>query len=262
MEGLLHTITSRGRDLQKTLDENRRVEESLREQLTEESQQEPTHPTISAKPLSPPSTPTDSGISQPILLETPTQQLQDLQIPEPISSKSIEFDHHGNAIYNSRYAANSPNSIDNSDLTGLIFRQANEDDDDNRIQQFVFGCGTTFFGGTAYSDRLFGEDAPQLPTTRGRAGSDSGAVQLERRSSPREIQAASSFDTTASSGSRTNWRTGMSGHRGLASSSRTSRNTPSTTGARRFLYSAHTGVSRARPSPTSSPMQSNYSWAE
>jgi hypothetical protein len=249
LEGLLDTVVSRGRGLQNTLDENLHIENSLRKQVESAELVEPTHPIITDPPgdqdldisfirngqsSDHPSTPTGSTrdvLAQPIF-GAPRTPNRDVVIMTSASMEAevsmIRPGNDGSGIHSP-----SPNSIDNSDLVGLPRYRRNDDDDD--LHQLAFGCGAAFFGD--HSD-LFGESVSAtraLPTSPLRASplrastlrasplrasplrqpnSYNNENARQRTSSDpsspwmHSAPSSSSFDTV-------DFRTGLSGHRGL-----------------------------------------------
>lgn len=264
LEGLLGTVKSRGKDLKKELDENDMVEASIRSQIEAELGVEPSHPVVKEPPkiqeLSQSSsrescsTPTDSkkidDISQPFL-RTP-----DVSPDLIINERRHQVDENGVASAFERPASFpiSPNSIDNSDLNnpGLpAYRMTSDTFDDT-----MYGCGAAFLGGNTL--HLFAEEGPpsENPTVltgltyRGVGANNENRERSHSSESHNHFQnqhrqlsptLTSSFDTV-------DFRTGMSGHRGLnnASKKRINHLTGSPTPRPRLLMSETRGIARIR----------------
>jgi len=258
LQGLLDTVINRGIDLQKELDENTRTEESLRREIAAELKNEPSHPIVTDAPkiereLAPP--PVESKDDREPT--TPTEQSHDgmssefAQTPDCFPHTSSAFIIDGlrvgeNGIADFDRAAAfpfTPNSIDNADLGGCGFnssglpgyrRNTSLDETD------FYGCGAAaFLGGHV---RLFA-DTPQpsspirlveegIENRRRVISSDDGHLAL----SP---TLTSSFDTI-------DFRTGLSGHRGLNNSSKKQSSGYSPTPRSRMMMSEHRGIGRVR----------------
>jgi len=275
LEGLRDTVSSRGRDLQRTLDENKQIEASLQKQINAEQEKEPSHPIVTEAPKpddlsvsrkdsddTAPLTPGGDGVlSQPVF-QTPERHLM---IPEASSSDSIlEFDENGVAVYSpSPPYARSPNSVDNSDLAGIPRYRRDTSDDD--LQTFIFGCGSAFLGS---GSELFGENlAPTSELLTAAAAADHVAVMNLHSDSNRT--SASSADGISNFGHNTspvlaptssfdgvNFRTGMSGHRALMSAKARTRDGP-----RREIrmMSEHRGIARVRGKARGTQSSPSYS---
>jgi hypothetical protein len=278
LEGLLETIESRGKDLQKTLDENRLIENSLKKQIENALREEPLHPVISELPQMddlmltnsmdgrsdsprPALTPTDSGSILHTPEGTPPQRQGGACYSAPIPSESNQaLDYSGSSFFGlatPRFPV-SPSSLGNADnhRNGLLGyrRAASEDDLDN----IAFGCGVAFLG--SGSSTLFGRaEANQqslLPDSEARSiGGESRAransVASHDASYHPSIHAA---PTLTSSFDGIDFRTGMSGHRGLTNAKAGSpshphyhHHQPAQRGRVRMM-SVHSGISRVRSS--------------
>jgi hypothetical protein len=261
LEGLLDTIVNRGKDLQRELDENKKIEERLRREIEAELAEEPNAPVITEPPkldeISPtnsthsspqPTTPKrakskDDAVSQPIL-HTPEESTQEgaFILGGPRSEEGVNG---GSPSFETSEFLFSPNSIDNSDLNnpGLpSYRRAPEEE---TMDSFAFGCGAVFLPAGV---RLFSEsnnsntgllaglsldEADTAPQTRERSNSTDGPPSLGTPS------LTSSFDTI-------DFRTGMSGHRALMSSKSRTSFSPVTRVGGRMMMSEHRGIGRVR----------------
>lgn len=225
LEGLLDTVVSRGKGLQRTLDENTQIEESLRKQVETAAESEPSHPVITHAAVDDdlyftsssteyPSTPTGSnrGLDQP-LLRTPTG---DVII---MSSSSTEAE----VSFKPNYSV-SPNSIDNSDLAGAglpSYRRNHADDDD--LDTLALGCGVAFFG---EHSSLFGETVSRsnntalVDSSNNNSLTDTGVARRSRTSSDPMAPWMHSAPMLTSSFDTVDFRTGLSGHRGLTTRSK------------------------------------------
>jgi hypothetical protein len=254
LEGLLDTVVSRGRDLQRVLDDNNLVEVSLRKQIAANTEVEPTHPIVAdlvddisltrsgddpnTKSPSTPKSIDQNGLSQPIL-STPVKG--NVIVTQGSQDSFLEFDENGVAVYSPfPVFPGSPNSIDNADLQqGLPRYRRNDSESD--LTQFAFGCGA--------ASELFGDSLAGYGETTHSARQRSTSADLHEDSIPSiQPQFTSSFDGV-------NFRTGMSGHRALMSTK------PGSTGYTQRsevrMMSEHRGIARVRgprrQSPNSSP---------
>jgi len=259
LEGLLDTVISRGKDLKKELDENDMIEASIRSQIEAELQVEPCHPVIKeafskVEEISPTnsreacSTPTDAKkmdeISQPFL-RTP-----DVSPDLIINERQRHVDENGvSAFVQPASFSISPNSIDNADLNnpGLpSYRMTSDTFDDA-----VYGCGATFLGGSTL--HLFTEsDRP--PETSGlltgltyRAGGSSNNENRARSESSDGHHTRQLSPTLTSSFDTIDFRTGMSGHRGLNNAKKLHPPAGGSPNFRaRLMMSEHRGIGRVR----------------
>jgi hypothetical protein len=284
LEGLLETIEERGRGLQATLNENRQVELSLHGQIQAEMQSEPIHPVIEEVPeldllgedgddqkqgknkenwTEHPSTPrTPDGRSS-----SPNMSRQSgSHSREPGSAGSVEA-RVGTAF------SQSPASIDNADLrrgTSIpVYRRTVSEDD---MDQLAFGCGAALLG--QGSSGLFSGGAPNIMAPFESLGDVQEAYHNTQTSSPagsgQPARPRSAMDhhqhyqnphdnypapTLTSSFDGINFRTGMSGHRGLSHATITSAAHHSPTPRYRHMrmMSEHRGIARARGPPSRQP---------
>jgi hypothetical protein len=254
--------------LQRTLDENHDIEMSLRKQLETAGESRPIHPIITQAPKRDdfsltdcrgldrsdtlPSTPTGSErdvLAQPVLSTPPRTPSRDVVI---MQSASMEAEVSLTPAASAH--APSPNSIDNADIAGPGFPSYRRTaDDEYDLHELALGCGAAFFSGNA---ALFGESlskASHFITGTSVAPSDQALHNNEnartvRTSSSNSSDPASplwqsapilstSFDTV-------DFRNGLSGHRALTNSAKSSGSSPNTRGFPRM--SDHHGIARSR----------------
>lgn len=233
LEGLLDTVINRGRDLQRELEENCRVEEALRREIEAELLVEPVHPVISDPPPPPSISPAQSkDAAEPT---TPKESSRgELRTPHesPIGTTGLPI-HRSTDIQNFEFP--SPNSMDCFHSPGLPnYRTRQTSSFDESI--FDYGCGVSILG----SARLFSAapthensltDAPHSPH-RFRSMSSDAHEGLQHPTN--------SFDAI-------DFRTGLSGHRGLnASHTAHGKWNHSPTPRSRLMMSEHRGIGRVR----------------
>jgi hypothetical protein len=271
LEGLLDTVVSRGMGLQRTLDENNNIEMSLRKQLEAAGEALPIHPIITEAPrrddLSDadckgldrsdtlPSTPTGSRtgserdvLAQPVLSTPPRTPSRDVVI---MQSASMEAEVSMTPAARA-HGAPSPNSIDNSDIAGPGFpsyRRAGSDDYD--LHELALGCGAAFFSGNA---ALFGESLSKASKIITGTSATAADGALHNNENTRTVRTSNSSDPASplwqsapilsTSFDTVDFRNGLSGHRGLTNSAKSSGSSPNTRGFPRM--SDHHGIARAR----------------
>jgi len=268
LEGLLDTVVNRGSDLQKELDENDRIEESLRREIAAEHQKEPSHPIVADKPkieesiasgdtkeTQEPTTPTPNTTGLP---RTPDVSPETAYIVD-----GLRVGRDGITAFGKPAAFPfSPNSIDNADLgnPGLPGYRRNT----SRDESDFYGCG--FLGGHV---RLFADaEQPSSPIRMPDHGNASPTRMVDHGNENR-LRAASAdghpnlSPTLTSSFDTIDFRTGMSGHRGLNNTKKMHAG-HSPIPRSRLMMSEHRGIGRARgplhksatpnsPSPSPSP---------
>lgn len=243
LEGLLKVIQSRSTDLQKGIEENRKMENHLRRQLEAALEAKETHPVVADSPspeeyLYEPSksssfdsishthpTSTDQRITEPVL-----------QTPERSSRARHVFEGCGAANRkegNSASLSSLSISLDNSDAHRPFPQHRSK----GRDGASVPGCGTTLLVDTGYLFYYSGsEDDDNIDTnsnTTRRSGTD-----IERTPSLlRTPTPTSSFDGI-------NFRTGLSGHRALTIAKTGGQYTPPR--GMRLMMSQHRGVTNTR----------------
>lgn len=244
LEGILDTVVHRGKDLQKELDENAAIEESIRQEIETEFKTEASYPVISEVPqiqhrfvpvgnkeARDPTTPTGKSID--------SASKEYSRTPEISPDSGVIFNTIPDIAHPAATFPFSPHhSVDNNDLgrVGLPAYRRNASLEDS------FGCGATSFLGTSVGIFYSVEQTESPPRF-----SDGNENRLRSSSADGEGGAnlmltptlTSSFDTI-------DFRTGMSGHRGLTNAkSNAAAHSP---GARRsiMMMSAHSGIGRAR----------------
>ena len=274
LEGLLQTVSSRGRDLQSTLDENRQIEISLRTQIEAQLSEEPNHPVITdplpptPEPSPPPMTPiadargADFADNQ---FKTPEKSISLGSGSLTLPASTVETPRHDrNEANGSPGFPRSPNSIDNSDLhrVGLPgYRRTVSEDD---LDHLAFGCGAAFLGtGTASlwgtGENLQSRNDMLPPADPASDFRDATNTTRTRRHDDEPFLMMHAAPTLTSSFDQVDFRTGLSGHRGVAHY-RTAKSSPTPRGRSLRMMSEHRGIAHARVrgpprrnSPPSSP---------
>jgi len=250
--------------LQKELDEHRMVEESLCQQINLAMEETPTHPIISA-PREPEPDEVPGGrsndaseVTSPV---TPTAQRQTdsfhLRTPDGSPGQQMVITGQPDSIEqrtsDAPYYPNSPNSIDNADLsgTGLPRYRPNFVSDDENLADFALGCGAAFQGvgvgeSTELAGELFAPDSHhlinRLDIDDARGLSSAGAIP--------------SLPPTHSSDGP-DFRTGFSGHGALAHYRTHVQGSPNRSSFSFSSMSSHRGIGHARgPARNSSPSAS------
>ena len=259
LEGLLDTVVNRGSDLQKELDENNRIEESLRREIAAEHQKEPSHPIVADKPkiedsivscdtkeTEEPTTPTPNVTGLP---KTPDVSPETAHIVD-----GLRVGRNGITAFGKPATFPfSPNSIDNADLgnPGLPGYRRNT----SRDESDFYGCG--FLGGHV---RLFDDaeqpSSPMRNVDHGNASptrmvdhGNASPTRMVDHANENRLRAASAdghpnlSSTLTSSFDTIDFRTGMSGHRGL---NNTKKMHHSPIPRSRLMMSEHRGIGRAR----------------
>lgn len=242
LEGVLETIESRRKELQRDLDETVRIEEQLRRQiLAEFNLKEPNYPVITDAPkLEFNSSNSTDSLMDPSTPKTAVKTYKEMQSPD--------------------FLPFNPHSFDNTDLCGpglpryRSSRGAASFDDN-------FGCGaagalfdaTADLSGSGATALIEGGSAAAAAAMRdrNRFGGGAGRQQGGNRSrshSPingNQHQTGFGGPTLTSSFDTIDFRTGMSGHRGLNNSKLNAGNSPTPRGS--FLrMSEHVGIGRVR----------------
>jgi hypothetical protein len=282
LEGLLDTVVSRGEGLQRTLDENHSIENSLRKQVETAGESLPIHPIITEAPKMDdlsvtdsrgldqhlPSTPTGSSerdvLAQPYLSQSPRTPSRDVTI---LHSASMEAE--VSMTPQAAGSAPSPNSIDNADISGPGFPSyRRRTDDEYDLHELALGCGAAFFSGNA---ALFGENLSKA--CKGITGSsltsseynneNTRTVQTSNSSDPGSPHLWQSAPILSTSFDTVDFRSGLSGHRGLTNGSKSSGgSSPGNTRAFPRMSDAR-GISmraplRGRSPPTPPTLGSQY----
>lgn len=266
LEGLLQTIASRGKDLEGELEKNRKIEEFVQKQLEETLKEEPNHPVITEVPVIHQiySVPSAEFLDQhPSTPKSNPVERQDLRTPDSIDSTEVMIENRlfggpreldGNQLtrlpLNTAFPT-SPNSIDNSDINapGLLSYRRNTSSED--LNQFI-GCGAAFMTDGSH---LFGAvNASSADFIPGLALEHDGRLDAENAlangdSGQGSPKLTSSFDAV-------DFRTGLSGHRGLGNPKSKSKASSSPTPRRQIrMMGEHRGltISSARGLTSSGP---------
>jgi len=267
LEGLLETIESRGKDLQSALDENNIIEATIRKQIEAGLQEIPSFPIISELPkcddILHPTTSKDQDDDQHALHHPHTppsdhnaassagQHKTPHRTPPSTETELGSIENRLAFFGLTNLYPSSPNSIDNSDLPAPTLPNYRHTRDDDELNHFAIGCGAAFIGQTATAS-LFGESSTPrndllAGTTRESCTAEGRAIGPSR---PRDAESpnhhfmmpdgptlTSSFDTV-------DFRTGMSGHRGLNHTK--PGHSPTPRGYTRLMMSEHRGIGRVR----------------
>jgi hypothetical protein len=234
LEGLLDTVINRGKDLQKELDENNRIEESIRREINAELLVEPNHPVVTEAPrifenLSPASS---SDACEPT---TPRSGKNDVALHYPrtpeLSPNTLLINGRPSDLrdYENHAFPFTSHSRDNADLCGpgLPGYRRNE-------TGYDFACGASLLGNNVH---LFTQpDTYMLESAQNRRDRSNSSDGVNHPSLGPAL--TSSFDTI-------DFRTGMSGHRGLTNAKPNPGHSPTPRGAR-LRMSEHRGIGRAR----------------
>jgi hypothetical protein len=208
----MDTVKTRGEDLAKTLDENRQVEELLRLHVEQAQLKDPTHPvvsepvrmaTFSEAPTTPegPSAPTEMSLPPPY---TPQ--------PELVKPRSFHTPHT-----ETHPTPHSPASIDNSDMfshmgvhsltPGPVMPRYGGSGSYEEQENYYPSSGTAFGCGVGFI--VEEEEGTQDHFRR-------TAVRLDRPRSATVHDAPTWAPNLAASFDAVDFRTGLSGHRGLS----------------------------------------------
>jgi hypothetical protein len=237
--------------LQRELEENNRIEEALRKEIEAELQDEPNHPIITeitdtAQDLTEPTTPkaVTIGIEQPSLRtpqESPLTEQNSLRKSTDLSQYQIgPFPHSPND--------NDGNTFRAPGLPAYRTRQTSSFDESMND----YGCGAAILGNSAF--RLFTlSSSSVVPVTStheneynevvAHANSYGNSHHYRFRSMSSDahpdLGSTSSFDAI-------DFRTGMSGHRGLNNATKLNPGHSPTPRGSRFMMSEHRGIARVR----------------
>ena len=245
LEGILDTVVDRGKDLQKELDENTAIEESIRQEIEAEFKNEPSYPVISEVPNRQDRRFLPVGIKETRDPTTPTGKSIDsaskdyVRTPDMSPDSGVIFSTIPQIAHPTATFPFSPDSVDNADLGGVglpAYRRYTSLEDS-------FGCGAASFLGTNVG--IFSEAEQTWSPLRFSDGNEN-----RLRSSSADGDGGSNLmltPTLTSSFDSINFRTGMSGHRGL-SNAKKSNNIVHSPGARRgvMMMSEHRGIGRVR----------------
>lgn len=254
LEGLLDTVRSRGHDLQKTLEENNDIEEKILQQLEEAQAREPAQPVITDPPapeiVEPPTVaprtpetpltpPLQRCVTTPDKLES--SPAGHLQPREQFYTPRTDL---GRYLQGTRRAPHSPASIDNSDImmlpgpamprygSSVSFEEHEQENHQPLGGGFSCGVALSLEGAEEFIHRPRPSTSSwSRPHFRSAAsGSSAGDSSLTP-------SLTSSFDGV-------DFRTGLSGHRGL-SHARKLHNSP-TPRAQIRMMGEHRGIAHIR----------------
>ena len=247
LEGLLDTVHSRGQDLEKTLQENLQIEEKLRRQLEESKAREPAHPVIT-EPPAPEIAPEDMAPPTPETPSTPPvhrcMTTPDKGDHRPNPNREQFYTPRtdlGRYVQGTRRAPHSPASIDNSDIMMLPSGPAMprygssvsfEEQENHSPLGGGFGCGVAL--SLEGAEDLIHQPRPSTPNNWSRPHFRSAASADSSSLTP---SFTSSFDGV-------DFRTGLSGHRGL-SHARKLHNSPKPRSHIRMM-GEHRGIAHVR----------------
>jgi hypothetical protein len=232
------TVQNRGHDLEKTLQENNCIRERLQKQLHEAELREPDHPIIADPPvLESPDGVTTMPSPTPDTPHTPrtqrTPDSDDMQVGhshrEQFYTPRTDYDR-----YVQGQAPHSPASIDNSDLIlqrgpamPSYDRPVSFEEQENyqpTISSNPFSCGVGFSLGddgeeepSIHRPRPSSAHANMYRTNGATGGGMGSTASWSRRTTNRETDLSPSLTPSfTSSFDGVDFRTGLSGHRGLS----------------------------------------------
>jgi hypothetical protein len=244
---MLQSVERKQRELQRELDEVNRLTQGLRDKIRLEQQHPEEHPVISLRQeieddendmsgvgLNPSSTPpkmlkTDSSSPMIGLQLTQSTDSTEVELGEPRTPAHDDHLNNQLVLHSPAHSCPMPsvNQLDQPFMdghsTGLPRYRINSDDDLHGLT-WGFGCGTTLFGerlighdsdtgnimALSFDDSLV-EDNATVATAQSR-----GSLTNASLPAPRGLVNAHSGDSLRSgSFDGINFRTGMSGHRGL-----------------------------------------------
>jgi hypothetical protein len=280
LEGMMESVISKEQMLQKALAEIKRLKDGLRNKIEMEQQQTPEHPVICAPKVleedtfvsdendllaigAHPTTPPKMSISD-------SSSPGALRLSQSTDSTAAEAGDRANttqhfpSVHSPAHSCPMPTYVDpinrpfmEEASAGLPAYRVYTDDDDFHGLDLGFGCGSTLFG-----ERLIDRDrsSDQLMslsyddsfvednnTVGGRSRSSSNTMPLPGPSHGSESpgRPESPVFRTASFDNGVNFRTGMSGHRGLNQTRKKGASSPS---ARREvrMMSVHSGIGVSR----------------
>lgn len=277
LEGMLDSVVQKQMQLQKELDEIDLLANGLREQIKEEHERPEEHPVISARKEAPKMN--DENDNAALLVErthpaTPPQQNStDLQLNASTDSTEVELGFHQTPVHPQRNIyENSParscpmpmtehRAVTDDHLqqpfmdeqsTGLPRYRISNDDNELGLTGSLFGCGSALFG-----ERLLELDGNSRNLLEGMNSMVLSFDDEEATLGGRSHNTARTTDDSTysrSMPSRTgsfdgvtgvNFRTGMSGHRGLTQVKKKA--SPGSNSRREIrMMSDHRGVGHVR----------------
>jgi hypothetical protein len=212
----MDTVKTRGEELAKSLDENRQVEELLRLHVEQAQAKDPTHPVVSEPPLpvrladapttpEGPSTPTEMTLHPPY---TPRPDLVTKHHPHSFHTPQTQ----------THPTPHSPASIDNSDMfsamggfslmPGPVMPRYGSSGSYEEQENYYSTSGTGFGCGVGF---IVEEEEGTAPVHFRHT-----AVRLDRPRSATVHDASTWAPNLAGSFDAVDFRTGLSGHRGLS----------------------------------------------
>lgn len=250
LEGLLDTVARRGSDLQKELDDNKKIEADLSKQIEFGFSMEPSHPIVTEnRALS-----VAGSFDQPDLeCLTPVsgansagKNLHYFNTPEP-TGRSTDF-----------FIDSSPENGHSSDVDlSSLPQNSIEDTDIQRIPRLpsyrimpdenldvIYGCGALL--GNSY---VFTRDVHNARNTFEPPAIEEPvdeAQENNRRSNGSHSPNPGLSASFSSSFDAVDFRTGMSGHRALNTSKFKNAHSPNQRGHGRLMMSQHAGIGQAR----------------
>lgn len=257
LEGILHTIAEKSEDLRTELEKNERIEALLRGEIEKEAPREPNHPIITSPPIeddSPrkdlenkqvdaePTTPTDvrtiNEVSAPIL--KPETAHDNIPLGLRLQSNILDLDDSELPDFSYHYGVGDPMAFPfcvspNRGLSSTSLPTYRRTGSSESLNELGYGC-TAFLGAGAH---LFTEgEVPRRENllegpheSRARSNSADGEHQHLQPSF------TASFDTV-------DFRTGLSGHRGLQNTHTTHSPVPRVRAPMntRYMMSVHDGI--------------------
>jgi hypothetical protein len=257
LEGVLDTIVSRRKELQRELDENNKIEGNLRREIEFELQVESNYPVVAEAPkieLSP--SHGKDNAAEPITPKAITKQNDNFQTflrtPEASPDNVLNLTGRSPDLrdYENTGFPFSPNSIDNADLCGPGLPGYRSRGGASFDDAYGYGCGAVLFAPTSVlgpSDNDLIEGNPSSGARGfGTKSSGGGGARSRSHSPDAGHQHPGLGPTLTSSFDTIDFRTGMSGHRGL---SHTAKLTPGHSPVLRgssLRMSEHRGIARVR----------------
>jgi hypothetical protein len=250
----LDTIVSRRKELQRELDENNKIEENLWREIELELQVESNYPVVADAPKIELSPSDGKDAAEPITPKATTKQNDNFQTflrtPEASPNNVLNLTGRSPDLrdYENTGFPFSPNSIDNADLCGPGLPGYRSRGGASFDDAYGYGCGAVLFAPTSVlgaSDNDLIEANPSSGM-RGFGNKSSDGARSRSHSPDTGNQHPGLGPTLTSSFDTIDFRTGMSGHRGL---SHTAKLTPGHSPVLRsssLRMSEHRGIARVR----------------
>lgn len=252
LEGLLDTVSRRGHDLQKELEENKKVEADLSKQIEFGRSMEPSHPIVTENRTLPTTASFDPSDSECLTPVSGTQNQHTDKTSHfcttPEQTRSTEFfmdasPDDGHTSHHDHPSLPQANSIDNADINTIPRLPSYRLMPDENLD-VVYGCGALL--GNAY---IFTRDGH---STRNPIEAASLEDPLEdghessRRSNGSRSPNPGLSSSFSSSFDTIDFRTGMSGHRALNTTHFKNGHSPNQRGGSRLMMSQHAGIGQVR----------------